>query len=1073
MNFLRLPIERPVTTVMIFVGVALLGFISWTRIPNELFPSLEYPQITIVTKYEGAGPEEAEKLISRIVEETVGTVKNVKKVSSVSKEGVSIVSCEFRWGTNMDLAAMDVREKIDLIKESLPRDSQDPIVLKYNPLQVEAMTLSVDYKSDRSPDPLKMAELRQFCKKNLKDELERLDGVAKVEIRGGEKKEILVEIDKGRLLANQVSIVEVISSLRDANITYPAGTIKEDNFEYLVKTVGEFQSINDIAALSFGKKDESTAQRSSSRRIRNEGPQRNDKIVFLRDIGDIKESLKDKTGYSRYYHYDEKDPTSQARVIENISLGIYPQSGSNLIKMSKAVNGRLKELRERLPHDVEVKVIYDQSEFVDDSLKNIYQNALQGMALSFILLFIFMKSMMASVIINIAIPITMLITLTLMYFCDISINTMSLSGLTVGIGMVVDNSNVVLENILVNYHKNPEKDKKEIIYESTTELLGAIISSTLTTVSIFLPFIFVTGMSGQLFKQLALTITFSMIASIFVAIFLVPRMALSANLAKQSINVGKASTEKYFVPALRRVLQWPVKRMLFYTFIYFLAGFLIYLFIPKEFMPKVDERRFVLNITMHPETPLAKTNEVTKRIENLLVKYPEIKDMGITVGSTGDSLGAAAVESLGAYQARIVARLNDKGVSTNEIVTQVNDDIRKWNIKNLETEFITQQGLFGSNIGAGSGLVIEVKGKDLAKLRERSEEIKRMMGDMPGFYGIRISPSDLVPELKVQVDRERASMFGLSTQDISAMTLAGIKGYVATKLKLKDDEFDVRVRMRPEDRDNIGKVIEMTAYSPWGMTIQMKQVSQAVFVKSLPEIKRSEGQRTYLVTSNVKGSFSKAVGELRSALKDLPAKGDITTNIGGEMLAMRESMKSSVFAMLLGIIIIYMILASQFESLSQPLIVMTAVPLGLIGAILALFCTFKSINSISLLGMIMLIGNVVSISIILVDRYNFSLSKEPDADLEQVVVRCTADHMRPIMMTTLTTIIDLFPLALGLGKGAESTAPMAIAVVGGLSFALVMTLFFVPFVYMVAKGHKRLSEEGAGFSPKTVEIEEA
>lgn len=1048
MNLLRLPIEKPVTTVMIFLGICLLGFISWTRIPQELFPSMEYPQITIVTKYEGAGPEESEKLISKIIEETAGTVKNIKKVSSTSKEGTSIVTCEFRWGTNMDFAAMEVREKIDLIKETLPKESNEPIVLKYNPMQVEAMILSVAYKNTSQPDPWKMAELKHFCKKNIKDEIERLDGVAKVEIRGGENKEILVEIDKGRLLANQISITEVINSIRDANVTYPAGTIKEESSEYLVKTVGEFQNISDIANLSFSKREENSGaeQRRSSKKIRGDSTYRPTKTVFLRDVAEIKESLKGKTGFSRYNR------------IENISLGIYPQSGSNLIKISEVVTKKLKEIKHKIPKDVEIKIIYDQSEFIQNSLDNIYQNLLQGCALSFILLYFFMKSIAGSIIINIAIPITMFVTLTLMYFNDISINTMSLGGLTIGIGMVVDNSNVVLENILVNYHHNPGKEKNEIIYESTIELIGPIISSTLTTVAIFLPFIFVTGMAGQLFKQLALTITFSMIASVFVALFLVPRLAMQVNLSKQSVAVGRKSIDKYFVPALEKVLQWPVKKMALITFAYIGLGLLIFFLIPKEFMPKVDERRFVMNISLPPETPLETTNKITRRVENFLAKYEEIKDLSVSVGSTEEEAGAAAIESLNSYQSRIIAKLNNKGISTKQLLAELNSEIKAWHINGMETEFITQQGLFGSGIGAGAGITIEVKGKDLPKLRERAEEIKKYMSKEPVFYGIKILPTNLVPELKIQIDREKASLFGLSTQDISAMSLASIKGYVATKLKLKEDEYDIRVQMRLQDRDTFEKITEMTAYSPWNMTIQLKQLSQAVFVKSLPEIKRVEGQRTYLLTSNIKGSFSKAVKKLNSILNDLPTKEDIKTTIAGEMIAMQESMQSSVFAMILGAIIIYMILASQFESLLQPVIVMTAVPLAIIGAIITLFVTFKSINSVSMLGMIMLIGNAVSISIMLVDRYNFFISKDPSADIIKMVIHGTAEHIRPIMMTTLTTIVDLFPMALGIGQGAEATASMAITVVGGLTFALVLALFFVPYVYVfiISKNKKLL-----------------
>jgi HAE1 family hydrophobic/amphiphilic exporter-1 len=340
----------------------------------------------------------------------------------------------------MDFAAMDVREKIDLIKENLPREALDPVVLKYNPTQTEAMLLSVSYKNGDSSD-LRMAELRRMAKRNIKDELERLEGVAKVELRGGEEKEILVEIDKGRLLANQVSITEVAASLENANITYPAGTIKEEKHEYLVKTVGEFQSIDDIANLSFSKVDNNIDHVLSTKRVKNRKQETGDKIIFLKDIAEVKEALKDRKGYSRY------------NGSENISVGIYQQSGSNLINLSKAVQKKLKDIKEKIPEDVDIKITSDQSDFIKESLANLYSNGIQGILLSFILLYFFMKSFIASTIINIAIPVALCSTLSFMYFGDISINTMSLGGLTVGVGMVIDNSNVVLENILMQFHR--------------------------------------------------------------------------------------------------------------------------------------------------------------------------------------------------------------------------------------------------------------------------------------------------------------------------------------------------------------------------------------------------------------------------------------------------------------------------------------------------------------------------------------------------------------------------------------------------------------------------------------------
>ena len=554
------------------------------------------------------------------------------------------------------------------------------------------------------------------------------------------------------------------------------------------------------------------------------------------------------------------------------------------------------------------------------------------------------------------------------------------------------------------------------------------MSSTLTTLAIFIPFVFVAGMIGQLFKQLALTISFSLVSSIFTALFLVPRLALTADLSKQSITAGMDSINKYFTPVFKKVLDYKISKIMSMVFIYTIVGVICFALIPKAFMPKVDERRFTLNIIMPPDTPLEATNAATKRIEKLISQYPEINDISVSVGSTGDDSGVAAIESLGTYQSRIVGRLHKEGISTDELVADISNEIRKFNIKGLETEFMTQQGLFGSGVGAASGLMIEIRGSDLSILKQASDGIREIMEKMPQFYGIKLDPPDEVPELRLTIDRERASLFGLSTQDISAMTLAAIKGYVATKLKRKDDEMDVRVRMRPEDRDKLSKVMEMTAYSQWGMTIQLKQIAQANFVKTLPSIKRIEGERTYLLSANVKGNFAKAVQEIQTILNERYNNENVHCVISGEMLAMKEALSQVSFALGLGVIIIFMVLASEFESLFQPIIVMTAVPLGIVGAAFVLFVTGQSINSISMLGFIMLVGNVVNISILLVDRFNIMYDEElkkgdgnrPDVlALKKNVVEVTVNHIRPIAMTTLTTITGLIPLAVGFGDFRE------------------------------------------------------
>jgi HAE1 family hydrophobic/amphiphilic exporter-1 len=817
-----------------------------------------------------------------------------------------------------------------------------------------------------------------------------------------------------------------------------------------------------VTSLSFSKVDYNADHVMSTKKVKNQTQETNDKIVFLKDIADVRESLKDRKGYSRYNGN------------ESISVGIYQQSGSNLIDLSKAVQKKLKDIRTKIPEDIDIKITSDQSDFIKESLANLYSNGIQGILLSFILLYFFMKSFMASIIINIAIPVALCSTLSLMYFGDISLNTMSLGGLTVGIGMVVDNSNVVLENILMQFYKLKGIAKKETIYEATKSLLAPVMSSTLTSVAIFIPFIFVAGMIGQLFKQLALTITFALISSIFTALFLVPRLCLSADLTKQSITAGMDTINRFFTPIFKKVLDYKISKIFFIVLIYSIIGIICFMLIPKAFMPKIDERRFVLNVTMPPDTPLEITNATSKRIENLIAGYAEIKDISVSVGSTGDDAGVASVESLGTYQSRIVARLNRDGMSTDELVADISNEVRKWNIKGLDTEFITQQGLFGSGIGSASGLMIEIRGNNLSILKQSAEEIRANMEKMPQFYGIKLDPPDEVPELRLTIDRERASLFGLSTQDISAMTLAAIKGYIATKLKRKDDEMDIKVRMRFEDRDKLDKVMEMTAYSPWGMTIQLKQISQASFVKTLPTIKRVEGERTYLLSANVKGNFAKSVEQIQNMLNDRYNNENVHCVISGEMLAMKEALTQVSFALILGIIIIFMVLASEFESLFQPIIVMTAVPLGIVGAVFVLFITGQSINSISMLGFIMLVGNVVNISILLVDRFNIMYDEEtkkinngmPDIlILKKNVVNVTVNHIRPIAMTTLTTITGLVPLAIGFGGGNSTNQPMAIAVVGGLSFALILALFFVPYIYLVTKGMRNRDNKEL-FHPK-------
>ncbi|MFA5098546.1 MAG: efflux RND transporter permease subunit, partial [Candidatus Margulisiibacteriota bacterium] len=511
MKISRLCVNRPVTTLMFFTAVILLGFISWSRLPQELFPSIAYPQLTVVTSYQNAAPEEIESLITKLVEEAAGTVNNVKRISSISKEGISLVMIEFNWGTNMDFAALNVREKIDLIKERLPRESQEPVVMKYNPFDLPVMNLAIT-------GPFTPLELREMCNKHIKDSIEKVEGVASATINGGDEREILVEIDQPRLRASQISIVSVVDGLKSTNLNYPAGTIKESFYEYLIRTMGEFQRVEEIqetpAALDLPEEEAKTIKEKE------EKEKEAKRLVFLKDIARVKDTVKEKTSISRYNGK------------ESVSLVIRKQSGTNSLKVVRGVRKEIQKLlSEKLPKGVVIQVTYDQSQFIQEALASVRNSAVQGAFLAFIVLFLILRDFRSALVITTSIPISIMATVCLMYFTNINLNIMSLGGLALGVGMLVDNAVVVIENIF--RHRKMKKGQKTACIEGAEEMFSPVVGTTLTTVAVFLPFAFVVGVVGQIFKQLSLTITFSLVASIITAVCLVP---VFMSLGKQRVT---------------------------------------------------------------------------------------------------------------------------------------------------------------------------------------------------------------------------------------------------------------------------------------------------------------------------------------------------------------------------------------------------------------------------------------------------------------------------------------------------------------------------------------------------------
>ncbi len=1029
MNLPRFSVRRPVTTLMLFSAIILLGAISWNRLPQELFPPITYPQLTVVTTYENAAPEEIETQITRLIEESIGTVTNLRRINSISKEGVSIVIAEFLWGTNMDFAALGVREKLDLIKERLPLDAEEPVVKKFNPFDLPIMTLSVTGK-------VRPARLRSITERYIEDEIEKIEGVASADVAGGIEREILVEIDQDKLQASGTPILDVVDAVRDANINYPAGTIKEVFTEYLIRTIGEFEDVSEIEDIPVSKERPETegrfpqysGMREERYLLEEERPEA--RLILLKDIAVVKDTLKEVSSISRY------------NGSRNVSVSVQKQAVANTLEVAKKIKSALIDIRKNVPKGVNIEVVYDQSSFIKNSINGVRDAALMGGVLAFLVLFMFLRSVRTSIIVTLSIPVSIMVAFSFMYFGGLSLNMMSLGGLALGVGMLVDNAVVVIENIF-RHRRQLGKEKKDAASGATGEVGGAIFASTLTTIAIFLPIIFVIGIAGQLFKELAFTVTFSLLGSLFVALSLIPVLSTGVKVKMAAALRG--------VPIYANLLRWFLSHKIFTLFIVlliFLASISIFSVIDRELMPKIDQGQFMINITMPMGTLLGITDRVAERIEEVLFDTEDVESISVTIGSTKGKSGEEALQALGSHQARIIVNLRkQKKLSTQEVIQDLKGSLKYADLEGAEIEYLLQESIFKTSLVGAAPIALEVKGEDLGLLRRYALKAKRLIEGIPGIYGVKTSLTPPSPETKAYVIKDKAATYGLSVNDIAQTSHIAIKGYVVTKFKEAGKETDIRVRLREEDRNNISKLRHLLVYSPLGLDVPLSEVSYFGIGKGPSQIERLDQERTVLVTANIyKRGLDKVIEDVGRALSRLKLPEGYVIKLGGESAEMQESFKSLIFALIIAVVLVYMIMASIFESLWQPFIIMFTVPLSLIGVAWALLLTGTTISIVVLLGVIMLGGIVVNNGIVLIDYVNLLRSK--GSGLYDAVIMASQTRLRPIMMTALTTVLALIPMAVSVGEGAELRSPLAITVMGGLLVATFLTLVVIPTLYL-------------------------
>lgn len=1012
MSLPGLAVRRPVTTVVLVAMVLILGWVSVGRLAIDLLPRFVYPAAAIQTTYRGAGPAEMETMVTRPVEAVVGTVNNVKKIYSYSVPDTSVVLVEFEWGTDMDFACLALREKMELIKPYLPEDAGTPMVLKADLSQMPIMQVGV-YGRD-------LKRLKKLVTDEIQPRLERIEGVALAQSFGGSQREIEVRLDQRRLSQYGVSAAQVVQALRFENLTLPGGRVTDHDREFILRTVGEFEDLNQVRNLVVAVPG---------------GP-----VLRLGDLATVVDTQTEVRDLTRL----NGEPS--------IGVMVMKQSSANTVQVARKVKQELERLkRDVLPKDVRISIGDDQSEFIERSVNNVKRNAFRGGLLAVVVLLFFLRHLIPTAIIAVAIPFSIVVTFVLMYFGKLTINLMSLGGLALGVGMMVDNAIVVLENVY--RHRQEGHPIAEAAIKGAEEVSMAIQASTYTNLVVFLPIVFVQGIAAQIFKEMALTVTYSLLASLVVALTLVPVLA-SRWLNRVQTHETALSEEDYAWKTAGRLGRWYYgvlgaalrhrRLVIGAAVLAFLTSFIPWALVEKEFMPPMDAREISITVTLPKGTTLENTDRVVKRLEDLAAAQPETETISTRVG--GGNLFNLGLDS-GTENGSLHLRLTKgpaarRGRSTEELIELFRKEAQQ--TPGVEIQVASSGGGF---MGSGGPPVqLKIKGDNLAALASLADGVVERISRIPGIREAKSSLSEGRPEVQVRLRRDKAAAFGLNATLVAQAVRTAVGGEVATRYRVGGEEVDVRVRLAEEDRRGLADLADLRVATPTGTQVPLYEVADVRQAMGPNEITRENQSRYVSVTAQIHNRFSGAVlRDVSEALKGYPLPEGYRLEYGGEAEQMRESFGDLGLAFILAAVLVYIIMAAQFESFLYPFIIMFTVPLAFIGVAWTLFLFGKSLSLYAIIGCIMLAGIIVNNAIVLVDYTNTLRSRGYDRD--EALRRSGPTRLRPILMTTLTTILGLVPMALGLGEGGEVESPLALVLIGGLVTSTLLTLVVVPVIY--------------------------
>lgn len=1037
-------VKKPVTTIMIFIGVVILGMYSYTRLAVDFFPRMDPPYITVFTFYRGANAADIEENVTRVLEDGFGALSNLKKITSKSKDNVSIITLEYEWGTNLDEATNEVRDALGLAERRLPDDVEDPTIFKMSTSMMPVMMLSAT--ADESYPALK-----DILDDNLVKPLNRIDGVGNILVIGAPVRAVMVDVDPRKLDAYNLTVEQLGQVLAANNMNLPSGKLEMGKANLNLRVEGEFDNSDEIKNLIISNF--------------------NGKTVRLRDVATVTDSLK------------KLDIIEKINGKTGVRIMIQKQSDANTVTVVDKIKKELPRLTKNLPPDIKLDVFMDTSEYTKASINNLSETILYALLFVVLVVLFFLGRWRATFIVALSIPISLIVSFIYMMVTGNTINIITLSSLAIAIGMVVDDSIVVLENITKKIERG-SYPREAAIY-GTNEVSTAVMASTLTVIAVFFPLTMVGGMTGILFRPLGWIVTITIASSVVVALTLTP--TLSSKLLTDKLPDRKKIGGKlyYFSQNILNWLDNIYEKSLRYAVnnkIKIIAGALL-IFVSSiflvgqvgtEFMPASDNNEMGAQIKLAQGVNMEESSKLADSIQSLWShKYPELRFISTSTGAGDENSLSAIFFETGNYIITFNMQLTPKSQRSRDmfqIADLMREDLKKFaEIETFDVDPGNTRRMASMGMGGGSKLELKVFGFDFDKTDIVAEKLAEALKKQPGARDVLISRDKERPELQFVLDQEKMTSFGLNTAMVATALRNRITGLTATKYKENGKEYDVLVRYAEKYRESTTDIENVTVKTPSGKFVKLKEIGKIKQFYSQPKIDREDKERLVTVSSLISGSD---LGSVVSAMKNVINKMDIpdgvTIEIGGSAEDMRDSFGDLALLGILVVLLVYIVMASQFESLSEPFIIMFSIPFAFTGVFLALFITNTTLNVISLIGAIMLIGIVVKNGIVLVDFTN--LMHDRGMPLKEAVVKAGRSRLRPILMTTLTTLLAMVPLAIPGGEGSETWQPMGIAIIGGLLFSTLITLILIPTIYAVfgavreKKGRKRKSKVVANFN---------